>query len=90
MLQILVNPFPVSTTNHLDKEGDFAGLPTDAKAPLIGANDNKSGQFDIPVSPDNPAIKLTGFDRFITTKGGAYCFIPSITALQHIASHSTK
>ncbi|QHG14892.1 Dyp-type peroxidase [Nostoc sp. ATCC 53789] len=71
-------------------KGDFAGLPTDVKAPLIGANDNKSGQFDIPVSPDNPSIKLTGFDRFITTKGGAYCFIPSITALQHIASHSTK
>ncbi len=68
-------------------EGDFAGLPKDAKDPLLGANDNKDGQFDIPTSRNKDSIKLTGIERFITTKGGAYCFIPSITALQYIASH---
>lgn len=70
-------------------KGTFTGLPPDAKDPLLGANENESGQFDIPTSPGQPSIKLTGIERFITTKGGAYCFIPSITGLKYIASHST-
>jgi Dyp-type peroxidase family len=64
-------------------KGVFAGLPSDAKDPLGGANDDNNGQFDIPVSPGQ-SIELTGIERFITTKGGAYCFIPSITALEYI------
>jgi len=26
--------------------------------------------------------KLTGFGPFVTTRGGAYCYLPSITALR--------
>lgn len=65
--------------------GTFAGLPEDAKDPLLGANYNNSGHFDIPVSSDKPPIILRGFEQFITTKGGAYCFLPSITALKYIS-----
>jgi Dyp-type peroxidase family len=70
-------------------KGEFAGiyLAKDAKDPLLGVNDNNSGQLEIRVK-DQPPIKLQGFERFITTKGGAYCFLPSITALKFIANNS--
>ena len=29
--------------------------------------------------------RLTGFSRFVTTRGGAYCYLPSVTALRHLA-----
>lgn len=32
--------------------------------------------------------QLTGFARFITTRGGAYCYLPSITALRAITASS--
>ncbi|MBD2494956.1 Dyp-type peroxidase [Nostoc sp. FACHB-280] len=68
-------------------KGSFAALPKNAQDPLLGVNDSNQSQFDIPVSPDQPSIKLTSFERFVKTKGGAYCFLPSITALKYIASN---
>ena len=29
---------------------------------------------------------VTGFPRLITTRGGAYCFLPSVTGLRYLAS----
>jgi len=28
---------------------------------------------------------LDGLPRFVTTRGGAYCFLPSITGLRYLA-----
>jgi hypothetical protein len=39
----------------------------------------------IPQENGAPAIKVTGFSSFITTKAAAYCFLPSITAIKFIA-----
>ena len=56
---------------------------------LGGRNDPKTSTFTIPSppSPGEPATnrQLTGFSRFITTRGGAYCYLPSITAIRHLA-----
>jgi len=56
---------------------------------LCGVNDPASSSFTLSSPPTDgaPATneQVTGFSRFITTRGGAYCFLPSITALRHLA-----
>lgn len=54
---------------------------------LFGANDPASSRFTLPVSGDPKENKqITGFGRFVTTRGGAYCYLPSITAIQYLAT----
>jgi deferrochelatase/peroxidase EfeB len=68
--------------------GEFAGrvrLNPKAKDPLIGNNDPAGSVFDIP-QPSGPPLKITGFQRFTTTRAVAYCFLPSMTALRWISS----
>jgi Dyp-type peroxidase family len=60
-----------------------AGLGPNDKDPLIGACPDGSGHFSIP-HPEKPVI-LDGFSRFVTTRGGAYCFLPSITGIRYLA-----
>ena len=66
-------------------DGDFAPDIEGTKDPLLGANDPKTSEFNIAISAE-PAqsIKVKGFPRFVTTKGSAYVFFPSISALQYI------
>jgi deferrochelatase/peroxidase EfeB len=67
---------------------EFAGsvrLPPKAKDPMIGTQDPAESIFVIPQGNGAPAIKLTGFTSFITTKAAAYCFLPSITAIKFIS-----
>ena len=67
-------------------KGDFAPGLRPTKDPIIGANDSDESLFKIPrARPDTP-IKIRGFSRFVTTRGGAYCFFPSLPALRFIAS----
>ena len=62
-------------------KGDFIGLPTEEKDPLVGAND-PSGQFTVP-GADMPF--LFDLKRFVTIRGGEYFFAPGISALKGIA-----
>jgi len=71
----------------LNKDNFAGGMISGADA-LIGANDPTSSVFTVPTSP-NTSVKVCGFERFITTRGSAYCFLPSITGLQYIASGAT-
>ncbi|MGH9277804.1 MAG: Dyp-type peroxidase [Acidimicrobiales bacterium] len=56
---------------------------------LIGANDRASSSFTFPVlpaaGPTPTNRRLEGFSRFVTTRGGAYVYLPSITALRYLA-----
>jgi deferrochelatase/peroxidase EfeB len=54
------------------------------KDPVIGSNDNESGQFQIRISRGK-AVTLDGFSRFVQVKGAAYCFMPGITGLKYLA-----
>jgi deferrochelatase/peroxidase EfeB len=70
-------------------KSEFAGavrLPLKSKDPLIGMQDSASSVFVIPQTDGAPAIKVTGFSHFVKTRAAAYCFLPSITAIQFIAS----
>jgi Dyp-type peroxidase family len=70
---------------HWANDGTFTAGLGRTKDPLIGAHTNGAGSFSIP-QPGRPVV-LQGLSRFVTTRGGAYCFLPSISAIRYLASH---
>jgi deferrochelatase/peroxidase EfeB len=58
---------------------------TGSNDPLLGANEEGTSWFDIPL-PEGQRIRLLRVPRLIHTRGGAYTFLPGIPALRHIAS----
>jgi Dyp-type peroxidase family len=61
--------------------GVFLGAPAE-KDPLVGSNDG-TGTFTIPHTPIRR--RLHGLQRFTITRGGEYCFVPSLSALRWLA-----
>jgi deferrochelatase/peroxidase EfeB len=51
--------------------------------PIFGANQAESSAFDFP-----PNGHVAGFERFVTTRGGMYCFMPSIPALSWMSQQT--
>jgi deferrochelatase/peroxidase EfeB len=69
-------------------DSEFAGavrLHPKSKDPLIGTQDPAESIFVIPQANGSPPIRIAGLSSFITTQAAAYCFLPSITAIQFIA-----
>lgn len=62
------------------------GLPKASKDPVLGNNDPATSVLEIPREGAQP-LQITGFPSFVTTRGSAYCFLPSLTAMRYIASH---
>lgn len=54
---------------------------------FLGVNDPSSSSFTLAASgaKGRNNTVLTGFPRLITTRGGAYCFLPSVTGLRYLA-----
>ncbi|MFD2091513.1 Dyp-type peroxidase [Blastococcus deserti] len=69
-------------------DGLFAPGLGRSKDPIIGANDDGAGTFSIP-GPGGRTV-LTDLPRLVTTRGGAYFFLPSVTALRHLAALSDE
>jgi len=80
---------------HLDRQFEFVqtqwvsdgrafGAP-DEVDPLIGPNDG-AGVLTIPARPIRR--RLTDLPRFVTTRGGEYCFAPSLSGLRWLAELS--
>ena len=57
---------------------------------ILGVNDPAASSFTLSFPPTATQPwrnqQLTGFGPFVTTRGGAYCYLPSITALRFIAA----
>ena len=68
---------------HWANDGGFAGIGQ-TKDPILGANNPADSKFVIPVAGRKPVV-LRGFSRFVRTRGSAYCFLPSVTALKYLA-----
>src|SRR5437899_2368153 len=69
-------------------DSEFAGavrLPPRSKDPLIGTQDPTESIFVIPQANGAPPIKITGLSTFTATRAAAYCFLPSITAINFIS-----
>ncbi|MFD4533522.1 Dyp-type peroxidase [Kitasatospora sp. NPDC058397] len=58
-------------------DGDFAGLGPE-QDPLVG-NSGGAGVHTIPARPVRR--RLTGLPRFVTVRGGEYCFLPGLAAI---------
>lgn len=65
-------------------DGIFAAGLGRTKDPILGNNQPEDSKFVIPAEGGSTAV--TGFSQFVTTRGSAYCFLPSITALKYMAS----
>ncbi|HET6318552.1 MAG TPA: Dyp-type peroxidase [Chloroflexota bacterium] len=63
-------------------DGNFTGLDEE-KDLLVGDNDG-TGTFTIPRRPVRR--RLHGVERFVITRGGEYCFLPSLSALRWLAT----
>jgi deferrochelatase/peroxidase EfeB len=63
-------------------DGMFAAGLGRTKDPLCGANEPPDGAFS---APGDPPLQITGLSSFVTTRGAAYLFLPSMTALRHLA-----
>jgi deferrochelatase/peroxidase EfeB len=63
------------------------------KDPLGGAHLG-NGKMVIPGDPDDPETRPTwicaGLPSFVETRGGDYFFLPSLTALRHIAAGTVE
>ena len=59
-------------------DGAFFGGRSD-KDPVSGAGDG-TGTFDVPRRPVRQ--RMNGLPRFVVTRGGEYCFLPSLRALR--------
>ncbi len=57
---------------------------TGTNDPVVGNNDRAFSSFTIPLGTHS--IDLRGFPRFVHARGGAYLFLPSISALRHLGS----
>jgi deferrochelatase/peroxidase EfeB len=64
---------------------NFTGGMISGVDPIVGANSQSSSDFTLPTSPTS-SVKISGFERFVVTRGSAYCFLPSVTGLRYLAS----
>jgi deferrochelatase/peroxidase EfeB len=58
---------------------------TGSNDPLIGANAPETGWFDL-VLRSGATFRLRSLPRFVRARGGAYTFLPSITAIRYLGS----
>ncbi|MEA2793397.1 MAG: hypothetical protein QOI87_777 [Bradyrhizobium sp.] len=56
---------------------------TGSNDPLVGANEPESSWFDLPLK-SGPPIRLRGMPQFVWTRGGAYTFLPSTSAIRFL------
>jgi deferrochelatase/peroxidase EfeB len=57
---------------------------TGSNDPLVGANEEDASWFEL--ATNRGPVRFRGFPRFVRTRGGAYTFLPSISALRWIGS----
>jgi deferrochelatase/peroxidase EfeB len=58
---------------------------TGSNDPISGANDPDTSWFDLPLKAGG-AIRLRGLPEFVSTRGGAYTFLPSLSAIRFLGS----
>jgi Dyp-type peroxidase family len=70
-------------------KGTFAPGLRDTRDPLVGDNSSPDAVFLVPRENQKP-MELTGLSRFVTCRGGAYCFLPSVTAIRYLSQVAVR
>ena len=58
---------------------------TGSNDPITGTNDPDMSWFDLPLKSGS-TIRLRGLPEFVSTRGGAYTFLPSLSAIRYLGS----
>ena len=58
---------------------------TGSNDPISGTNDPDTSWFDLPLKSGS-TIRLRGLPEFVSTRGGAYTFLPSLSAIRYLGS----
>jgi deferrochelatase/peroxidase EfeB len=61
---------------------------TGSNDPITGTNDPDTSWFDLPLKAGD-SIRLRGLPEFVSTRGGAYTFLPSLSAISYLGSLTT-
>ena len=75
--------FEFLMTNWINRGGFRPELPSSTKDLIAGNTVIGEPAFSLPSTTTKSA--LPKFSQFVTTRGAAYCFLPSITGLKYIA-----
>jgi deferrochelatase/peroxidase EfeB len=67
-------------------KGTFAPGLRDTRDPILGDNTAAASTFLVPVEGQRQPVVLTGLSRFVTCRGAAYGFLPSISALRRLSA----
>lgn len=65
-------------------KGTFAPGLRGTKDPVLGDN-GPDAKFLLPVEGAG-TLQISGLSRFVTCRGAAYCFLPSVTALKYLST----
>jgi deferrochelatase/peroxidase EfeB len=81
--------FVMSATGPAPAKGANAVNNISGQDVVLGVNDPGDSSFTLSSAGSGTTPwsnqALTGFSRYITTRGGAYCYLPSITAVRYLA-----
>ena len=77
----LARQFEFVQSEWINDSAFFGGASTE-RDPITGAADG-SGTYSIPRRPLRR--QLRGMPRFVVTRGGEYCFLPSLSALSWLS-----
>ena len=82
----LANQFEFLMNSWIEEGGFTPALyfRRESRDPIFGDRDPNGGEFVIPTEGGG-FERIRGFSRFVSTRGGAYVFLPSLTALRFIA-----
>jgi len=58
---------------------------TGSNDPITGTNGPDTSWFDLPLKSGS-TIRLRGMPEFVSTRGGAYTFLPSLSAIRYLGS----
>jgi hypothetical protein len=58
---------------------------TGSNDPITGTNNPHTSVFELPLASGD-TIPLRGLPEFVTTRGGAYTFLPSLSAIRYLGS----
>lgn len=80
----LEDQFEFLMTNWMNRGGFRSELPSQTKDIIAGNDAIGATPFQVPTP--NGTVALPNFSHFVTTRGAAYCFLPSLTALRYLAT----